>query len=385
MCLTLTLLVGTTGSAVTATMTASAAGAASTPALDAAAHAFGARLPAGRVAPRVVVLDTTPASVDLRRWAVAPGNQGRLSSCVTWAIDYSMLGWYSRFSGRAGQPFAPMYTYSQINGGADGGSYPTSALYIAQTQGNDTRADYTQGDYDWKDQPTAAERANAAHFKIARYETLFMGAKQAGSAALLRQALASNHPVAIEMAVRAGFEQLGSATAAVDTDTTSAVLGYHEVLALGYDGSGLIVENSWGTGWAAGGYGRISWGVVQNDVWEADTIDGFAPLTPPSTSAPVVTALAAGATRSATTVSYKASWTGTPGTSGAITRYDAWYQVDGGALVAAPLASAGATSFTLTTKVGHTYRVAVQAHAGTSAGVVRYGAPFVSAQPGRAG
>ncbi len=129
-------------------------------------HALGASPPTARITPHVFTLAVPPASVDLRRWAVTPGDQEAVSSCVTWAIDYGMLGWYARYTGRPNVLFAPMYTYSQINGGADNGSSPTTALALALSQGSDTRADYTQGDYDWHDRPTAAEHANAAHYKI---------------------------------------------------------------------------------------------------------------------------------------------------------------------------------------------------------------------------
>ncbi len=352
-----------------------------------AGHGLGASRPTRVLWPRVVMLGAVPASVDLRQWAVAPGNQGQVSSCVTWAIDYAMLGWYARYSGRAGQPFAPMYTYSQINGGGDGGSVPADALQLAATQGSDTRADYAQGDYDWQHKPTAAEHANAAHFKIKGYETLFVGSNQAGSATLVKQALATKHPVAIEMAVRHGFDVLGSNAAAVDTDSTSVIRGYHEVLAVGYDSTGLIVQNSWGTGWAHSGFGRISWTVVLHDVWEADTIDGLVPPpaprpapTPPVTTTPGVTApakVASGAEPS-TTVAYKVTWKGTAGTRGAITRYEAWYQVDGHALVEVRLASPTATTFTLSALVGHHFRAAVRASSKTKTGAVRYSATFTA-------
>ena len=95
-----------------------------------------------------------PASMNLRTWAMPVGNQGAVGSCVTWAINYGMLGWYSKKLGRVGQPFAPMYTYSQIHvGGGDNGSYPTDALAVAQSQGSDTKAHYSHGDFDWQDTP----------------------------------------------------------------------------------------------------------------------------------------------------------------------------------------------------------------------------------------
>jgi hypothetical protein len=349
-------------------------------------HGLGAVKPTQRVAPHsgVSALAVLPATVDLRQWAVTPGNQGQLGSCVAWAIDYSMLGWYSRFSGRAGQPFAPMYTYAQINGGSDNGSDPTAALDIAVKQGNDTRTDYTQGDYNWRSQPSAAEHANAAHWKIKGYETLFANANQAGNAAAMKHALAAKKPVAIVMAVRHGFDVLGANPEAVDNDSSSTIRGYHEVLALGYDSAGLIIENSWGTDWADGGFGRLSWSVVQNDVWEAQTIDGFAPLppvppTPPTVTTPtisVATPHAGNATNGATVLSYKVTWKGTAGTSGAIKKYEAWYQVGVGPLVKVSLASATATTFTLTAHTGHAYRVAVRASSASKVGVLRYSASF---------
>lgn len=370
-------------SATTVTSAASA-GASSVTESAVASHGLGALRPAVRIAPNtasVSALAVLPTSVDLRKWAVTPGNQGMVGSCVTWAIDYSMLGWYARFDGRVGEPFAPMYTYSQIHiGSGDGGSYPSAALQVAKTQGNDTHAHYAQGDYDWQTLPTASERASAAQFKIKSSTTLFMGANQAGSVALVKQALATNHPVAIEMAVRHGFDFLGSAPTAVDDDISSTVRGYHEVLAVGYDAAGLVIQNSWGTGWANGGFGRISWRVVQADVWEGDTIEGFVqPVTAPKVSAPaatVVTTPAGAGTVPVGTVTYKITWTATLGTSGAVTRYDVWSKTDAGGLVLVHLATPTATSLTFVAHVGHAYRFAVRATAGTHSSAIVAGAAF---------
>ena len=347
-----------------------------------ASHSLGALRPVQTIAPRRAAAATPdvtfPAGVDLRAWAVTPGNQGDLNSCVPWVIDYALLGWYSRYSGRVGQPFAPMYTYSQINGGGDYGSDATTALQLALTQGNDTRAHYAKGDTNWSRQPTAAERTSAAAFKIKGFNTLFAGFGLGTTVTQLKTALATNHPVAIGMEVRHGFDYLGASATAVDNDTTSAIRGYHEVLAVGYDAAGLIVQNSWGTGWANGGFGRISWKVVQSDVGDGATIDGFLQAaTAPTVSAPVVTRSAT-RTGGGTLVAAKVTWKGTAGNTGPITRYEAWYQVGGGRLIAVPLASMLATSMSLTLRVGHTYRMAVRAKAGTRLGVIRYGATFTA-------
>jgi hypothetical protein len=366
---------------------ATPATASSTPTAVIAAHGLGARLPTITFAPSATAPNVTataapnvtlPVGVDLRKWAVTPGNQGRLNSCVPWVIDYALLGWYSHFSGRVGQPFAPMYTYSQINGGGDYGSDASAALDLAVTQGNYTRTHYTQGDANWVSQPTAAERVNAAKFKVKGYSILFAGFGRTGTMTQLKTALATNHPVAIGMEVRSGFDLLGTGATAVDDDVSSAIRGYHEVLAVGYDAAGLIVQNSWGTGWANGGFGRISWRVVQTDVGDGATIGGFLQAaTAPSVSAPAVV-------RSATTTArgtlrrVKVSWKGTAGNTGAITRYDAWYQVNGGKFAVVTLASPMSTSDSSTLRVGTKYRVAVRARAGTRLGATRFSAIFVA-------
>ena len=344
-------------SAAAAGATASTAGASAVAASN-GLHPLGALPPTHRVAVHLptTALTTLPASVDLRAYAVPVGNQGAVGSCVTWAIDYGMLGWYSRKTGRVGQPFAPMYTYSQINGGVDGGSYPTAALALAQAQGSDTRADYAQGDYDWWDQPTNAEKANAAHYKISAWHTLFSGSGQASSKTALETAISTNHPVAIEIPVRPGFDNMGHASTSVDTDYTGAIRGYHEILAVGYDSVGLIVQNSWGTSWGANGFGKLSWAVVTHDVAEADDIDGFATDTAP----PVVTSLNVIPTASgsiSTTVPYTVTWTGL----GNITSYTLTYSVNGGAPVPVSLTNIKATSYTFNAPPGSTYAFSVRA------------------------
>jgi hypothetical protein len=347
-----------------------------------AGHGLGARtstLPASAPVRSAVtgssVLSVLPATVDLTKWAMTPGNQGSVNSCVPWAIDYALLGWYSRYTGLAGAPFAPMYTYSQINGGGDWGSEPATALQLAVTQGNDTRADYSQGDTNWKTLPTSAQRTNAARFRIKSYTVLFAASSQPGNSTALKQALATRHPVAITLAVRDGFDYLAKGSTATDTDTTSAIRGNHEVLAVGYDATGLIVQNSWGTGWANGGFGRIAWTVVQHDVVEAETIDGFVQAaTAPTVSVPVVGR--AVPVTVARTNKHSIVWRATVGTTGPVTDSRAWVQADGHAFTSVKLASATATSFTLVTAVGHHYRVAVRATAGAKVGVARYSATF---------
>lgn len=118
---------------------------------------------------------------------------------------------------------------------------------MALAQGIDTAQHYSWGDYNWKNPPTAADRANAAKHPTPyrKYTVLYAGDGNGGRALVeqIKLALAASTPVAIGFYVRQGFEDLTPSNQ-VDYDIKTPILGGHAVIALGYDSEGLIVENS---------------------------------------------------------------------------------------------------------------------------------------------
>ena len=115
---------------------------------------------------------TLPASVSLTGDAMPVGDQGQVGSCAAWSTDYSALGYWENKEAIAGGGLEPMYTYSQVDGGVDNGSTIEGNLQIDETQGIDTSTDYWQGDFDYTDQPTAAEKLNAVNWKLSTYSNL---------------------------------------------------------------------------------------------------------------------------------------------------------------------------------------------------------------------
>ena len=312
------------------------------------------------------VAASVPRSVDLRRYAVAAGDQGSTDSCVGW-VAAELVGWYGRRLHRSGGPFAPMYVYAQINGGVDEGAEPLEALRLLVRQGIDTAAHYVQGPQDWYDRPTAAERANAARWRVSGYRTVFAGAR-AGTrgAEALKRALAAGRPVALDLTERPGFDALHGT--AVDRDTTGTNEGTHEVLALGYDAAGLLVENSFGASWGSHGFGRLGWDVVERDALSGYTIDGFAPraasasahsVPSPVVSAPRAVPRLGGTVSAAGSVPFVVSFGARSSSGIAATRL--LRQVDGGAWSAVRLRSATATSVVVALAPGHRYRFAASA------------------------
>jgi Papain family cysteine protease len=331
-------------------------------------------LPKHQVAPKQParkLLAALPASVDLSPYSPAVGYQGPIGSCVTWAIDYAMLGWYSIHDNVPGQPFNPMYTYSQIhlnNKRDGGGSYPIDALKVALTQGNDPMAHYSHSTTDFKDKPNADERANAANYKISGYQVLFSMRRGGGGttgASMIQNALAAGKPVAISIPVRAGFVKMGHGTDALDNDNTSRIQGGHEVLAIGYDQLGLWIQNSWSTAWGKAGFGRLSWRVVASDVFEAETISGFATQptpTPGPSNRPVISRpderLGLGNV-SEGIVPVDIYWSASDPSG--IATFVVYLKQDAGAQNRVNLSSTTQTSQRLFLAAGHTYTVSVQA------------------------
>jgi hypothetical protein len=345
------------------------------------AHSFGAR-PATRrhMPPAIRRIQSLPAQVDLRSAAdlAAPiGYQGQVGSCVTWAIDYGMLGWYTRHLGRA-QSFNPMYTFSQIHGANGYGSFPTDALKVAQTQGNDTWAHYSHDEFDWQDTPNQSEIANAANYKITTFYDYSTGTG-AGSTVLkdwIANQLGTNRrPVAIGLRVRQGMNDemlldpnFGVAGSDVGNNTPILVddqgqVEYHEVLAIGYDHYGVWFQNSWGTGFGHNGYGRLTWNAVATDVDEVSVIDGLAAAPVTDKTAPTMGAVTQrlAVDRQITSTTEPVSFNWSASDAGGISAYSVYLQRDGGAWSKDTNISSTATGITYTLSIGHSYRLAVAA------------------------
>lgn len=236
-------------------------------------HALGARLDphpraAHSKAQAIGTAAAVPGSYSLAKYAAAPGNQGQVNSCVAWAIDYTALNILETEQGIKGHPMAPMYTYAQIAKGRNTGTYEAQHFNILTSQGIDTRADYRQGDFDYTSQPDAHERANAAHWRLSGYTSLDTGP---AAVAAVEQAISSGLPVAGMLTVHKSFSKITPAAARAYTyrpgpTSSDPVIGNHEVTIIGYNSQGVRIENSWGTGWADGGYINVSWAFVSQQL-----------------------------------------------------------------------------------------------------------------------
>ena len=284
-----------------------------------------------------------PVSADISQYSPPVADQGDVNACVAWVTTYYMRGWYARRDGYypdggAGGGFAPMYLYSQLTNGSN---IPTSfnqTLDLQVAQGVDTRADYAQGDTDYADGPTAAERASAASYRISGYTVLFQGGEQGDAArAAIEASIAGGDPVGLGLPVYDNFWNADAGHSYID-GAPGVSYGNHTVFATRYDANGLWVENQWGTGWGRNGWVELSWPFVDQYVWEAVTIR---PLAAPISSAASIapTATVSAATASATSVP-EASATSVPAATATVA---ATTQTMVGAATMTPSTASGAT------------------------------------------
>ncbi len=228
-----------------------------------------------------------PSSVDLTPYAPPAGDQGQVNSCAAWATDYAALGYWENRQGIAGGVLAPMYTYSQVTGGEDVGTTIESHLSIAKSQGVDSWADYTQGPYNYWSLPTQSEIANAAHWKLTGATQLALGsANSTVTQQSIEQAVAAGEPVVIGIPVYDNFMYLGSANHGYYSGISGAYEGGHAITVLGYDATGVRIENSWSTDWGDGGFATLSWSFINRYVLDAVAV-GQLVGSAPATTAPV--------------------------------------------------------------------------------------------------
>jgi C1A family cysteine protease len=330
---------------------------------------------------------TVPASVDLTPYAMPVGDQGQVGSCAAWATDYTALGYWENKQGITGGGLEPMFTYSQVTGGVDRGSSIEGNLQVDQS-GVDTQGDYWQGNFDYTDMPTSLEKAAAVNWKLTSFSNLAI--VPSVNATTTRQsievALAAGTPVVIGIPVYDNFFYVTGANNGYYSGPSGSFEGYHAITALGYNANGLVIENSWGSGWGNKGFATLSWSFVNGDVFDAVAVGALTTGQPVSATAPAVTGTAAqgqtltasAGTWSPAATSYAYQWERAAGSS------SQWSAISG---------ATAATYVPVGADLGQRLRVLVTATDGRGPGAapsaaigpVAVGAPVSTAAPGVTG
>lgn len=234
-------------------------------------------------APRLIT-GSFSLAVDLRQWAEPVGNQGGVGSCEAWTSAYGLLGWWANKTGKI-QPsewFNPMSIYSVTRIPTDRGSWPVDAFNRIKTIGATKAADYSVNEFDYLHVPTITEILKAFPYRFSSWRSLFANPNPyngggAAGVSMIKNELWAGRPVAIAARVYNDFTGMGAKTSSFvySKSSTASYRGLHAMLAVGYNANGLLLQNSWGTGFGDQGYVRVSWAYVQDDIFEADVADGI--------------------------------------------------------------------------------------------------------------
>ena len=131
--------------------------------------------------------------------------------------------------------------------------------------------------------PTTAADTEAAMLKIVSYEYL------PGGLADIKNAIAQGIPVLLTIEIHQGIYNQTGAWQTHNWDTSTPIMGYHEVLVIGYDDASkrLLAENSWGPDYGDGGFFGIPYEMTLGEAWvltpnyeAAFTPDGLPPPAP---------------------------------------------------------------------------------------------------------
>ncbi|MBL0388557.1 C1 family peptidase [Tumebacillus sp. ITR2] len=215
------------------------------------------------------------------------GDQGQQGSCVAWSTAYYQKsyghGLTSSYSST--NEFSPSFVYNQLNGGVDGGLYPSDAYNLLVSKGDTTLSKMPYNQYDYTTKPNSTQLADAALHKNISSTNIFQGA--GGGSATVRTAVknalygtSGDHKlVGIAIPVYPEFDNAqNNTTYVIDAHKSGETSrGGHMITIVGYDDNKVYngytgafkIINQWGTGWGNAGYSWISYDMFQKEVQEA--------------------------------------------------------------------------------------------------------------------
>lgn len=207
--------------------------------------------------------------VDLKPYCPTVRDQGKISSCVGWSVGYAAMtiekAIANKLSGKRSQidaeAYSAMFLYNQIKLGAcDYGAELHQALTFVKDKGNVLYRDFAVNNA-CDSIPSIALRNKAALNRMKSFAALFTpDAAPETKVERVKLALAGNKPVVVGMVVLENFLTLKSSDPVWYPGIGKTnVFGGHAMVVIGFDDSRKAFEvmNSWGTGWANGGFAWI--------------------------------------------------------------------------------------------------------------------------------
>jgi C1A family cysteine protease len=206
-----------------------------------------------------------PPVADLRSQMSPVANQGKFGSCTAFATVKGLQEFLLKKQGRF-EPQSPAYLWYQTKKvlgkrNEDTGAPTELAVKMLDNLGTPAEESFPYLEAaKQKDEAARAEflsrQPDSATVKAAKDNRILTGMHLTDKLSGVRRSLAGGMPVLLSMRVFESIGKTGKDGLMPVPKAGEKLLGGHAVLAVGYDNRRgvLIVRNSWGEAWAAGGY-----------------------------------------------------------------------------------------------------------------------------------
>jgi Papain family cysteine protease len=212
-----------------------------------------------------------PRRVDLSPYCPMAKDQGRISSCVGWAVGYGLMTIETAIQNHetdtraiTENAFSAMFVYNQVKGDVGDckrASVMREALEFLQEKGNCYAREFDFKVEDCYARPQDKLKAGARNNAIAGFSRLFDEATAENiKIESIRRVLAQNKPVSVGVLINNQFMTLR------ETDYWNPSLSKkpdlaHAMVIVGYDddASCFTLFNSWGKSWGQNGFIKVSY------------------------------------------------------------------------------------------------------------------------------
>jgi hypothetical protein len=204
--------------------------------------------------------------VDLKPYCPTVRQQGKISSCVGWSVGYSAMtiekavanGWGGDQATIDDHAFSAMFLYNQIKlGDCFFGAELNQAFGTLQEKGNVFYRDFAVGN-NCDTLPASGLIDKARANRVKEFATLFKPDDSDDmKIGRVKRTLAQMKPVVIGMIILENFLTLKSKDQIWYPNVGKTdVFGGHAMVVIGYDDGlkAFEIMNSWGDGWANGGF-----------------------------------------------------------------------------------------------------------------------------------
>jgi C1A family cysteine protease len=217
-----------------------------------------------------------PSSYDNSGNYPAVGNQGYQGSCVGWAVAYAYKSAQDKLDHGYLIPFSPSYVYNQLTERTewtivDGTKYDNTGIKVADAMelvANQGICPLSEMPYDATDPdttPTDIQKASAYPHRSTGYYTTTVKGYTTQNTVDCKTAIASTGGVVLSIPIYSDFGAISTSNPVYD-QYSGTLQGWHAVCLVGWDDARRAFKfiNSWGDWWGIGGYGWISYDIVDH-------------------------------------------------------------------------------------------------------------------------